>query len=122
MRVRGTTVELDELARKMRRAPTAAEALLWASLRLRPGGAKFRRQHAVGRFVFDFVCVAARLVIEIDGAAHDDTAQRDAERDVTTRAAGYRVLRFRNEEVLGDQHAVIAKIAAHVAAPRIGGT
>ena len=122
MRVRGTTTEIDDVARQMRAAPTPAETLLWEQLRLRPSGTKFRRQHAVGRFVFDFICVPARLVIEVDGPIHNDTEPRDRYRDAVIRAAGYRVLRFNNDEVFEDVLAVVATIVSNLSAPSIGGS
>jgi len=62
-------------ARKLRRAMSPPEIRLWFELRKRPGGFKFRRQHPAGPFILDFVCLSARLVIEIDGDAHDRLRQ-----------------------------------------------
>ncbi|MEO6042140.1 MAG: DUF559 domain-containing protein [Croceibacterium sp.] len=58
-------------ARRLRREMTLSEVLLWREFRKRPGGLKFRRQHASGDYVLDFFCSDARLAIEVDGIAHD---------------------------------------------------
>ena len=95
----------------MRQAPTAVEAVLWEALRdRRVDGLKFRRQFGVGRFILDFCCVENRLAIELDGSAHDTLVERDEERTAVLEAAGFRVLRFRNEEVQRDAGAVIDQI------------
>src|SRR5262245_3061368 len=87
-------------ARALRRQPTAAELLLWAQLRdRRLGGFKFRRQRPIGFYFADFVCMERRLVVEVDGEPHDLTVEHDSIRDAKLMAAGYRVLRFRNDEV-----------------------
>lgn len=78
-------------AKRMRSEPTSAEAKLWAILRgRRYGGRKFRRQQAIGPYVVDFACVAARLVIEVDGPSHGDHEQAafDAQRTVFLERAG----------------------------------
>lgn len=95
---------------RMRRAPTRAEALLWERLRRRELGVRFRRQHGIDRFIVDFCCLKARLIVEVDGPIHDDQAERDGARDEFLQAAGYRILRFRNDAVLRDIEAVIAAI------------
>ncbi len=70
----------------------------------RLAGIKFRRQHVVGNYIADFVCVPARLIIEVDGDTHgDDAAQnRDAKRTEEIEACGYRVIRFWDDYVLND--------------------
>jgi very-short-patch-repair endonuclease len=104
-----------DLARQMRREPTGAEAMLWESLRgRRLMGLKFRRQHPLGRFVTDFCCPEARLIVELDGAVHDRAEQRayDDERDTYLRARRFRVLRFPNRTVANDLPAILAAITA----------
>jgi len=87
-------------ARELRQRATPAEELLWAQLRNRRlGGHKFRRQHPIGHYIADFVCLERRLVVEADGASHDDPAGRDAARDTWLARAGYRVIRVPNDEV-----------------------
>ena len=72
---------------------TLPEGLLWQLLRKRPGGFKFRRQHPLTPYVADFYCPAAKVVIEIDGEAHNmgDRPQHDARRDSWLRERGFRV-------------------------------
>ena len=81
---------------------TGAERKLWAALRGKQlGGLRFRRQHPIGVYVVDFVCLERRLVIEVDGGQHGETGQTafDQQRTDWLRAEGYRVLRFWNREV-----------------------
>jgi very-short-patch-repair endonuclease len=106
--------KLKPRAREMRRAPTPAEDALWQSLRSRRlAGAKFRRQHAIGGFIVDFVCVERRLIVEVDGEIHQQpgTQAYDAERQAALGALGFRVLRFDNAQVLAEPVGVLAVIA-----------
>jgi very-short-patch-repair endonuclease len=88
------------------------EALLWRELKGQPGGLRFRKQHPIKPCFADFYCAAAKLVIEIDGVAHDlgDRPARDVERDVFLEAKGYRVLRIPASEVLADVNATAQAI------------
>ncbi len=101
---------LKPSARQMRHDPTPAEDALWQALRGGKLGARFRRQHAVGRFIVDFFCPSAGLVVEVDGAAHDQSTGYDAARDRELEAKGFRVLRFGNDRVLSDPSAVVGEI------------
>ena len=88
---------------------TEAEVWLWQKLRRPPDPSiKFRRQHAIGPFVADFACVAARLVVEVDGATHstDDEAERDQRRTDYLAGEGWRVFRVTNDEIYRDSDAV----------------
>ena len=109
-------------AREFRRGMTPAEEVLWDGLRNRGLGAKFRRQRPVGRFIVDFYCSEARLVVELDSGAHalPQETEQDRERNVWLEARGYRVLRFRNEEVLKHMEKVMEAIRAACEA-RVGG-
>ncbi|CAN5792361.1 hypothetical protein BH23GEM7_BH23GEM7_21340 [soil metagenome] len=115
-RVRRVSEELRRTARELRISATDAEALLWEVLRAgQLEGLKFRRQHAVGRFVLDFYCPSAKLAIEVDGGIHDQQQERDELRTAELRTAeltarGCRVLRIRNEEVLHSLPAVLDRI------------
>ena len=114
-RMRGSSREVEEAALEMRRAMTPAEAALWQALRDRGcAGLKFRRQQARDRFVPDFYCASARLVVEVDGGVHDEPAQieRDAERTQMLARLGIRVLRVTNEEVMEDLAGVLRRIRA----------
>ena len=111
--IRGTSRELEEAARSMRRQPTRAEEVLWRALQKKQvAGLRFRRQHPVGRFVLDFYCPSHKLVIEVDGGVHDQQVERDTERTKALEAYGYRILRFRNEQVLHEIPVVLQEIAA----------
>lgn len=97
-------------------AATAAESLLWQRLRRRQMGARFRRAVALGPFVADFACLARRLTVECDASRHRDSPY-DLARDARLVAAGWRVLRFWNHDVLDHTDAVCAAILAALAAP-----
>jgi very-short-patch-repair endonuclease len=91
---------------------TEAEKRLWQILRLRQiEGCRFRRQVPIGRFIADFVCHAARLIVEIDGGQHDLSSEEEASRTRFLESEGYRVLRFWNNEVLDNPEGVHSVIA-----------
>ena len=93
---------LVKLARELRKNQTSAETLLWNLLRGRKLlGLKFRRQHQLGKYVADFYCREAQLVIECDGSAHrgNEQWQHDQNRDAYMISQGIRVMRFRNAEI-----------------------
>jgi very-short-patch-repair endonuclease len=99
-------------ARELRRNSTKPESLLWSVLRGgRLGGLKFRRQHPVGPFVADFYCHSAKLVVEVDGMTHDQSAEYDQRRTEYLQRQGLRVIRVINDDVLGDLEAVARYIA-----------
>ena len=90
-------------ARELRMNANSAEKRMWSILRAhRMAGFKFRRQHALGTYIADFVCLPARLVIEVDGDTHGDDQSEalDAKRTADIEAMGYRVIRFWNHDVL----------------------
>jgi very-short-patch-repair endonuclease len=87
-------------ARSMRADSTKAENVLWQALRNKQlGGLKFKRQVPLEGYIIDFVCFEARLIVEVDGGQHSES-QSDAARDRHFEAAGFRVLRCWNDEVL----------------------
>lgn len=91
---------VTERARRLRQAGNEAEALLWLELkRRRLGGYKFTRQFPIGPYFADFACRERRLVIEIDGSQHADSAY-DKRRDEFMRSRGFSILRFWNTDVL----------------------
>ncbi len=111
--------ELVRRARELRHDATSAEQVLWERLRGRKiAGRKFRRQHPVGRFVADFFCDDARLVIEVDGAIHQEPTQqeRDAAREYILRESTLTILRFTNDDVLSRTNQVVQTIAHFVVA------
>jgi len=110
-RIRGTTPAIEQAARRLRKEPTLAEAHLWQALRRRQlASLKFRFQHPIGRFIADFYCPSAKLIIEIDGGIHDQQQPYDEARTEQLEAFGYRFLRFSNKEVLTDLPHVLARI------------
>jgi very-short-patch-repair endonuclease len=103
----------NEIARHLRKVMTPQEVKLWVHLRaLKKQGFHFRRQVPREGFVVDFACLKSRLVIEIDGAQHGEPghSMRDAERDARLKAAGFRVLRFWNNEVNENLDGVVETI------------
>ena len=100
------THTLTQAARKLRRNMTDAERRLWSRLRAHQLGVHFRRQVPLERYVLDFVCFQARLVIEVDGGQHADS-DADKQRDAWLMERGFRVLRFWNNDVLGNTEGVL---------------
>ena len=101
-----------DTARRLRANATEAEQKLWSHLRKgQLYGFQFRRQHSVGPFFVDFICLEASLIIEVDGSQHADRKEQDQSRDEFLRASGYRVLRFWNFEVLSHVDSVVERIA-----------
>lgn len=102
-------------ARRLRRDQTDAETTLWRLLRARQlAHAKFRRQVPLGPWIVDFVSFAHRLIVEADGGQHADSV-RDQRRDADLAARGFHVLRFWNNDILGNPDGVTETIAATLA-------
>jgi very-short-patch-repair endonuclease len=100
-------------AKRLRANTTPHERALWRALKELPvDGTHFRRQAPIGRYVVDFFCPAAHLIVELDGGHHndDETAKRDRERQLWLESEGYRVIRFWNSEITGDLNAVLERI------------
>lgn len=92
------TVTADA-ARTLRKEMTEAEQSVWGRLRAkRLGGLHFRRQHPIPPYVVDFCCIAAKLIVELDGSQHGD--ERDAGRDAYLASQGFHVMRFWNNDVM----------------------
>jgi very-short-patch-repair endonuclease len=106
-------------ARKLRRTMSLPEILLWQRLCGSPQGLGFRKQHPIDPYVADFYCGAARLVVEIDGEAHDrgDRPRRDDVRTAFLQERGYEVLRIIAQDVLKDPDGVADSIVAYAANP-----
>ncbi len=103
--------DLKTWAREMRKQMPDAEVLLWKLLRNRSiAGAKFRRQHPVGRYILDFYCDEKKLAIELDGSQHADQCAYDQQRDAFLNNMGIRVLRFWNNQMLLETEAVLEVI------------
>mgnify|MGYP002277152723 CR=1 FL=1 len=102
---------LTGIARELRANSTDAELLLWKHLRNRQlGGYKFRRQLPVGSAIADFLCIDAMLIVELDGGQHADQFAADSVRTARLEAAGYKVIRFWNDQVLTQTEEVLAEI------------
>ena len=98
--------------REMRHAQTSAEAMLWRTLRNRHTAFKFRRQHPIDRFIIDFYCAEAKLLIEIDGESHLLLGQKeyDEARTKYLEDLGYKLIRFTNTDIRYNIHAVVDEI------------
>jgi very-short-patch-repair endonuclease len=103
---------VKQRAKELRKAPTTAEQILWASLRSRKlHGLKFRRQHPIGPYIVDFYCAQHKLVVELDGSVHLQQTEYDAERTAFLNSRGLQVIRIQNEEVENDLEKILGKIA-----------
>ena len=97
---------LTDKAKEMRTKPTEAEELLWQYLRASRLGIKFRRQHPVGDYIADFVCLEKHLVIELDGKCHEQDNERDRLRD--------NELLITNEDLFGKIEFVLETIKSNL--------
>ena len=118
-RVHTRAMERTAYARYLRQDQTLAEKVLWKLVRNRRlDGFKFMRQIAIDRYFADFICEAGKLIVELDGAAHDGRADYDDRRTETLEQLGYVVLRFRNERVMTDPGGVADDILAALRSAR----
>jgi leucyl-tRNA synthetase len=101
---------LLEKAKEMRNNPTQAEKLLWLSLKSKALDYKFRQQHLIAHYIVDFVCLAKKLVIEVDGEVHDSRQDQDTLRTEVLAERGFKVIRFKNEEILRNLPGVLDTI------------
>jgi very-short-patch-repair endonuclease len=105
-------------ARSMRRNSTDTERKFWWEVRDRRfGGHKFKRQFLVGRYIVDFVCPEAKLVVELDGGQHAEQTAYDEMRDAYLKARGFRVLRFWNIEFLTNKDGVLEELLCQLKSP-----
>jgi very-short-patch-repair endonuclease len=92
-------------ARFLRRNETDTEKRLWYRLRRQQlNGFRFRRQHPIGPFIVDFVCLSEKLIVELDGGQHAEQITADSERTAWLEGRGYRVLRFWNNDGGSGKH------------------
>lgn len=94
----------------LRKELTPAERKLWAVIRNDQLGVNFRRQHAVGNYIPDFICIEKKLIIELDGSQHLEQEEYDEERTEYLNSLGYKVVRFWNNDVMKDTDGVILAI------------
>jgi 5-methyltetrahydrofolate--homocysteine methyltransferase len=110
-------------SKKMRSQPTEAESLLWDVLNNKKlDGYKFRRQHIIGNYIADFICLKTNLIVEVDGSIHQlpENKISDKERTDWLQKEGYRVIRFTNKEVLSNLDFVIKELKTNLAIPPLG--
>lgn len=104
-------------ARQLRRDSTDAERRVWRALRSSLPQYKWRRQMPIGPYFADFACFAERLVVELDGGQHSEAQEYDRARSQFMEANGFRVIRFWNNDVLGNLDGVIEAIAGNLSSP-----
>ena len=95
---------------ELRKELTPAERKLWTLIRNDQLGVNFRRQHAIGNYIPDFVCIEKKLIIELDGSHHLEQQEYDAERTKYLESEGYKVIRFWNNDVMNNIDGVILAI------------
>ena len=95
-------MRLKAYSKEMRKFATEAESILWEYLRAKQLGKTFKRQHIIGDYIADFVCLESGLIIELDGGYHQLPEQQnsDEQRTEWLEKHGFRVIRFKNEELL----------------------
>lgn len=123
-RIHGTTKEIEQAARLLKKDMTMAENILWEELRnCQILGFKFRRQRPIGNLIVDFYCPQLKLVIEVDRSIHDNQRQYDQCRSEKLKEFGHYVLRFTNNQVIDDLPNVLEKITQtiHTLSPPILG-
>ena len=103
---------MKELQVERKKQTTPAEQVLWQQLKAKKLDSKFRRQHLVDEFIVDFICIEKSLIIEVDGEHHNTTAQQEADnlRTQILQELGFKVIRFTNQEVIGNIENVTKKI------------
>jgi very-short-patch-repair endonuclease len=104
---------LTTFARKLRQDPSDAEKYLWRKLRGNNLGVKFLRQAVIGRYIVDFACFEKKVVVEVDGGQHCQS-QQDMARDAWLSSQGFKVLRFWNNDVLGNRDGVLEEIEKYL--------
>lgn len=112
---------IKDYAIENRKKPTEAESILWDCLKSNVLGVHFRRQHIIGHFIADFVCLSRKLIIEVDGKYHQLPNQKisDKERTDWLENKGFKVLRFSNEQIISDTDRVLTIIHEFIINERI---
>ena len=105
-------------ARALRRNETEAEKYFWSKVKDRQQGYKFYRQMPVKDYIADFLCSELKLIVEIDGGQHNGSLTDEARTDVLNKA-GYKVLRFWNNDVLDNMDGVLTALAEEIAARKV---
>lgn len=107
---------LRQFSQDNRKNQTEAESILWNALRASQCGVRFRKQHIIGEYIADFVCLSRKLIIEVDGAYHNKAAQivSDEQRTEDLKRLGFRVMRFQNEEIIANIDKIVDKIEKEI--------
>ena len=107
---------VTQYARDLRKNLTDAEERLWQLLRKKQLGVRFRRQVPLGKYILDFACFDPKIIIEIDGGQHADPRAElyDQQRTAWLESHGYKILRFWNNEVLGEIENVVEEILKNI--------
>jgi 5-methyltetrahydrofolate--homocysteine methyltransferase len=101
----------------MRHAPAATEKIFWNEVRDRKlGGFKFKRQNLIGPYIVDYICLEKKLIVELDGVLHAGRIEYDERRDAFLEREGYRVIRFKNEDLLDDMYGTLEYIRGELCA------
>ena len=110
--------EQKTIRQSLRNSVSTIEKILWSKIRNQQLGVKLRRQHGIGKYIVDFYCPDFQLVIELDGDSHyqEGAQEYDHIRDEFMRAAGLRILRFTNIEVMNNLDEVVLAICAAIKA------
>lgn len=106
-------ISLKNLRKKLRNNSTDAEKRLWLFLKNKQlNGRKFTRQHSIGNYIVDFYCAKERIIVELDGEHHFEEEQKiyDEKRTKYFETLGFKVIRFRNVDVLFDTDSVLKRI------------
>ncbi|WP_293874183.1 DUF559 domain-containing protein, partial [Flavobacterium sp.] len=104
-------------AKEMRKEPTLSEAILWDNLRREKLDVRFRRQHLIGKYIVDFVCLEKRLIVEVDGEYHNTKEQIELDNERTLELEqkhNFKVIRFSNDEVNKQISEVLTKIESEL--------
>ena len=103
-------IYIKDFRNDLKKNPTKAEAIIWEYLKTKKTGYKIRRQHIIGGFITDFVCLSEKLIIEIDGEIHLNQKDYDENRTRILNELGYDLIRFSNNEVFENTNKVVQKI------------
>lgn len=109
---RGYKEQTLENAKNLRKNPTEPEKRLWSALKSKQLGVSFRKQHPIGKYIVDFICLDKKIIIEVDGHTHSTEEEKlnDDNRSEFLNDTGYKVLRFWNKDIIDNLEGVISTI------------
>ncbi len=108
------TPGIFQKAEELRNNMTEAEKMLWERLRKKQLGVRFKAQHPIERFIADFYCHSAKLVVELDGEIHQEQKEYDTGRQAEMEKYDITVIRFKNQEVFEDIESVVERIREYL--------